>query len=102
MKSFSKIDLAKYATSFVVGAGVSKIVKCIVANNTDPKNLKDKVVIGVGAYVIGSMVADLAQDYTNAKIDEMVAFYQKAKAEAHAYVYGEPVVVDAEVVSETE
>lgn len=71
----NKLDIAKMVTSFVVGAGTSKIVTGIIQNNTSPEKLTDQVAIVAGGVVLGSMVADLSKKYTNDKIDEIALWY---------------------------
>lgn len=73
----TKIEIAKTLTSVVVGAGTTKIVAGIVRHNTDPETVADKVTILSGSFVLGSMVADATKKYTDARIDEVVDWWQK-------------------------
>lgn len=70
-----KIAIAKRAVNFVVGAGVTKVVAGIIANNTDPQKVTDKVAIGSAAFVLGAIAADATTSYTDAKIDKLVAWW---------------------------
>lgn len=72
----TKLDLAKGVTSFVVGAGTSKIITQIIKNNTSPENVADTVTMTTGAVVLGMMVADVSRRYTDAKIDEFAHWWQ--------------------------
>jgi hypothetical protein len=71
----TKIELAKNAVKIVVGAGTATIVKAIISNNVQPDDLTTKVTTTVGSLVLGSMVADLATRYTDAKIDSLTTWY---------------------------
>ena len=70
-----KIEIIKTVTRFVVGAGTSKIVDGIVRNNTDAKNIYEKIAIGVAGIVAGAMAADAAKEYTDAQIDEIADWW---------------------------
>ena len=74
----TKLQLVKTATSFIVGAGTTKIVSGIIQNNVSPANAADKVAIAGAAFVIGSMAADATRRYTDSAIDEVVNAYQNA------------------------
>jgi hypothetical protein len=73
----NKLDIAKKAVSFVVGAGVSKIVAGIIQNNTSPEKLTDKVALVSASLVVGAMATDATSKYTNAKIDELATWYNE-------------------------
>ena len=66
----SKRDIAKKMTAFVVGAGVTKIVAGVIANNTAPTRVTDKVSIVAAAFVLGGIAADAASKYTDSQIDK--------------------------------
>lgn len=72
-----KIDIAKKAVSFVVGAGVKTIITTIIKNNVDPENLAQKVTVTAGTLVVAGLVADATSGYTDAKIDALVTFYNE-------------------------
>lgn len=72
----NKLDIAKNVVKIVVCAGTTKIVSGIIANNTDPTKITDKVAIVSASFVLGSMAADAASKYTNAKIDELAEWYE--------------------------
>lgn len=75
----NSIGVVKAVTTFVVGAGTTKIVTGIIKNNTDPENLRDTVAISTAGFVIGSMAANAVKDYTDASIDEIVETYYSLK-----------------------
>lgn len=72
----NKLQLAKNVTSVIVGFGTTKIVGTIIRNNVAAESLTDKVTVTAGTYVLGAMVADLSKRYTDAKIDEVAAWYK--------------------------
>ena len=67
----TKLDIVKKAVSFVVGAGVSKIVHDIIANNVETEKIHHQVSVPVASVVIGMAAADATSSYTDAKIDEI-------------------------------
>lgn len=71
----TKLDLAKTAVNFVVGAGVSKIVVGIIKNNTDPEKVTDIVSIYVGGAALGSLVAHHTKEHTSKMIDEAAEWW---------------------------
>lgn len=73
-----KIYLAKAIVSTIVGIGTGKIVTSIVQNNTDPETITDKVTITSSGVVLGMMAADISKRYTDAKIDDIVAFVKES------------------------
>jgi len=73
----NKLELAKTAISFVVGAGTSKIVTTIIKNNVQPENVTEQVTTVVGSVVLGSMVADASKKYIDTKIDEIATWWKE-------------------------
>lgn len=73
----NKLQLAKNAVSAIVGVGTAKIVSSIISNTTTQDNVIDKVTMTSGSLVLGAMVADLSKRYTDAKIDELVSFWNE-------------------------
>lgn len=71
------LDITKKAVGFVVGAGTTRIVVGIIENNTDPEKLHEKAAIITAGVVIGSMAKDATQKYTDAKIDEIAAWWKE-------------------------
>ena len=72
----TKTELIKWTTSIVVGAGTGKIVGQIIKNNTDPQNIVDTTTMFAAAWVLGAMAADATKTYTDAKIDEIAAWWE--------------------------
>jgi len=73
----NKIDVTKKVTSVVIVLGTGKIISAITKNNTSPDKLTDKVTMACAAYVLGMMVADATTKYTDAKIDELVQWWNE-------------------------
>ena len=73
----TKLDIAKKATSLVVGVGASKIVADIILNNVNPTTIVTKITVAVAAVVIGAMASDATKKYTDAKIDEFLDAYKQ-------------------------
>jgi hypothetical protein len=73
----TKVDIAKRATSIIVGFGTGKVVSSVIQNNTDPEKAIDKVAIAAASYVLGAMLADKTKAWTDEKIDELIAWWIK-------------------------
>lgn len=73
----TKLDVAKRATSIVVGFGTSAIVAGFIRNNSAPANTAEKVAMPVAGFVIGMMAVELTRKYTDHKFDEAVAWYRE-------------------------
>ena len=78
-----KIDktlVAKRVTSLVVGAGVSNIVRSVIEKNVDVENRIDNVTVTAATLSLSMMISDLTRNYTDTKIDAVVATYQRARS----------------------
>jgi hypothetical protein len=73
----TKLEIAKSAAKFIVGAGTATIVRTIISNNVTPEDITQKVTVTAGSIVLGSLVADVTSSYTGAKIDEIADWYNK-------------------------
>lgn len=74
----SKLDILKGGIELLVSIGVGAIVGNAIKITADNDATKfKKVAIGVGAFVLSSMVTDAAVKYTNTRIDEAAATIQK-------------------------
>jgi hypothetical protein len=87
----NKTAIAKQITSWTVGAGVGTIVHAIVRNNTQPaltltedgelqtekSKRSTKVTVPAASFVVTLMAKEACSDYTDAKIDEVVAWWNK-------------------------
>lgn len=79
----SKIEVVKGATKFVVSVGVGAIVTNAVAFTTPvlAVGVLKRAAIGVGSFVLSSMLSDKAGEYTDEKIDEVVEEIKKLSEE---------------------
>lgn len=73
----NKLAIVKKAVNLVVGAGATRIVAGIIANNTAPTKLTDKVAILAAAFVLGSIAAEIMTKYTDTKIDELAQTWKE-------------------------
>ena len=80
--SVDKVALAKNVTTIVVGLGVGTIVKTIIRDNVIPATATQKVTVGAGTIVLAMMVGDATSNYTDAKIDAIVAWWASTKSKA--------------------
>ena len=76
----NKTKIVKLATSAITGAGVSHIVDGIVKSNVnlDDLNSFGKVQVAAARVVVGLLAASKTKEYTDARIDEIVAGWQEA------------------------
>lgn len=72
----TKIQIAKQIVGFVVGAGTATISRTIIKNNVDPEKSTNKVTVNAASVVIGAMATDATRKYTDAKIDEIVNWWE--------------------------
>lgn len=79
----SKIEVFKGATKFVVSIGVGAIVTNAVSFTTPVLaiGMLKRAAIGLGSFVLSSMVSEKATDYTDEKIDEFVEELKKLTEE---------------------
>lgn len=66
-------EIAKDIFGLVTSVGVGAIMTCAVSHVTSGARLSliNKICIPVGGFMLGCMVSDEVQDYTNIKIDEI-------------------------------
>ncbi|MCX7817549.1 MAG: hypothetical protein N2317_08610 [Syntrophales bacterium] len=79
----SKLELLKKAAGIVVSVGVGAIVgNAITSTTPDTAGTIKKVCIGIGAFVLSSMITDKVSEYAENKIDEAVAQIKGAAVES--------------------
>lgn len=71
----TKTKLAKNAAAIVVGVTTAKVVKQIIKNNTQYDNVTDQAAIVIAGYVLGAIAADAAKDWTDDKVDKLIAWW---------------------------
>src|SRR5688572_24020663 len=75
--SMKSIAIAKKIVTTIVGIGTAKIVNDIVEANVDTDNVYQKVTVKSASVAIGYAVSETTSNYTDRKIDEIVALWQK-------------------------
>lgn len=75
----TKTEVTKKVVKYIVGISTGWTVGNIITNNTSPQKRRQKAEVFVGSTVIGAMVADQAEDYTDRKIDEFLAYFKPLK-----------------------
>lgn len=71
----TKTKLAKNAVALIVGVTTAKVVKEIIKNNTDVAQVTDKAAVVIAGYILGAIAADAAKDWSDAKIDKLIAWW---------------------------
>lgn len=73
-----KLELIKTGVSIIVSVGVGAIVSNTIKSTTpDTAGTIKKVCIGIGGFVLSSMLTDEATKYTDKKIDNTVKEIQE-------------------------
>jgi hypothetical protein len=73
----NKIAAAKKIVTSIVAIGTTKIVAGVIENNVTTDSVYQKVTVGSASVAIGYAVSETTSDYTDRKIDEAVAFWNK-------------------------
>lgn len=77
----TKLEIAKRASSFVVGIGTSIVVKGVIETNVvRPGNLPARLAVYAAAAVIGSMASKAAAKHSDEMIDEFVVQWNLLKS----------------------
>lgn len=71
------VAIVKKTVTTIVGIGTAKIVRDIIENNVETDKIHEKVTVGAASVAIGYAVSETTSNYTDRKIDEIVALYQK-------------------------
>ncbi|MDF2800183.1 MAG: hypothetical protein K0S61_86 [Anaerocolumna sp.] len=70
----------KAVSNIIVSVGVGAIVKNAIKYTTPgPLKLATKVCMGIGGFVLTSMISEAATKYTESKIDEVVEDVQNIR-----------------------
>lgn len=78
----NKLSIVKTVVKTVVGVGAGKIVSDVIKAHVVPTSILDQVTVATAGVVLGSMVADVAAEYTDAKVDEVVTLVTQIRAKA--------------------
>lgn len=71
----TKTDVAKMTAKFIVGASASFVASNVIRNNTTPSTPVQEAEVVVGSLVVGAMVGEAAEDWTDKKIDAIIDWY---------------------------
>lgn len=82
METANKIKIAKGIARAVVKYSVSGVVVTAIHNITPTYDKKQKAQLYIGAYVVGSMVADKAEEHIDSQIDALVEAIETIKGKA--------------------
>lgn len=69
---FTKLGVAKFIVSGIVGIGTGKIVGRIIREHITPETLIDKITVTAAAWVIGAVATEMTKSYTHDTIDQVV------------------------------
>lgn len=70
-----KFETTKKIANITVGYGTGAIVGQVIRSNTNPRNVVDHVSIFAASMVMGQMLADKTQAYTDEKMDDLHRWY---------------------------
>lgn len=73
----TKIDIAKRVAKAIVMFSSASAVKQVINTSVAPSSIPEKVAAMIAAHVIGAIVADAAGDWSDQKIDDLVAWWYK-------------------------
>jgi hypothetical protein len=75
----NELLLARLATQFVAGMGVSKILSDIVRNNVVLTTQMETITVKVGGLVLGSMLVEQSSNHITQQIDTVSAWWKSRK-----------------------
>lgn len=83
--TMNKTKIVKFATSVVTGAGTSHVIDGIIKTNVnfDDLNSFGKVQVAAARVVIGMMASAKTKEFTDAKIDALVANWNDKSENIH-------------------
>jgi len=76
-----KVAIAKTVIRVSARFGVSKVINDVIANNTTIESNADMAKVWVGSFVLGSMIADHACNYTDQRVDAVVEWWNARKTD---------------------
>lgn len=80
----TKTQITKGVAAFVVGSTTAAVVREIIKNNVSPEKVADKAAIFIASYVLGAITADATKKWSDAKIDELIAWWMKNVTERNS------------------
>jgi len=76
-----KTKITKQITKIVVGNSVAFTTANIITANTHITKTHHKVYVYVAAFTLGWMVSEKAEEFTDMKIDEIIAAWNEVKTQ---------------------
>ena len=76
------IKIIKTVTSLTVAFGTSNAIHGVIQNNAVQESTFQKVTVYASKFVVAMMINEMTRNYTDAKIDAVVAAVKLAKAKA--------------------
>jgi hypothetical protein len=73
------LTAVKKTVKYVVAAGTAKIVHDLIKNNVDTETIPNKVMVTSASFAIGAAVGEIAGDYTDKQIDEMIDLFKNIR-----------------------
>lgn len=74
-------EIVKGIVKFVGSMGVGSLVTIGLKQNIISKNTYEKIMIGIGSFVLSDMISSKAEAYLDGQVDEMFDFVEKIKGE---------------------
>jgi len=71
----TKTDVAKRVVSGIVMFSTASVVKQVIKNSTSATTIPERIAVIIAGYVLGAIAADASQIWTDAKIDELIAWW---------------------------
>lgn len=82
----TKVELAKTAIKFVVGASVGSVVKSAIKTHVPTENQLEEIQLLIATYVIGSMAADYAVNWADNKLESAIQTFRTFREQDNAEV----------------
>jgi hypothetical protein len=83
MTKKQKIALAKKITRRVVGYSVTAVIITLIHQNIVTDKKRQVVQLYIGAFVIGEMISDKAEDWTDDKFDTILDAFEQISSFPH-------------------
>lgn len=77
------LTVVKKTVKFVVAAGTAKIVHDLIKNNVDTESIPNKVMVTSASVAIGGAVGEIAGEYTDKQIDDLIGAFNSIRNRKH-------------------
>lgn len=75
--TINKTTVAKRIVGGIVGYGTFTIVRQAIRNNTETETIRDRVTVNSASLLAAYVAEEKSRAYTDAKIDEIVAWWEE-------------------------